>query len=87
MHAVFTVKEQSFMCIDNATGVHHSFTPAMSLFVICDTAEEIEGAFEKLSQEGNVFMPLAPTPFSEKFGWVEDKYGVSWQLNLAKIQM
>lgn len=33
---------------------------------------------------GKVLMPLAPSAFSEKFGWVEDQYGVSWQLNLSK---
>ncbi|ABO49288.1 putative PhnB protein [Desulforamulus reducens MI-1] len=37
----------------------------------------------QLSQEGTVLMPLAAFPWSEKLGWVEDKYGVSWQLNLA----
>jgi predicted 3-demethylubiquinone-9 3-methyltransferase (glyoxalase superfamily) len=56
----------------------------MSLFVTCDTAEEIDRLFEKLSQGGKVLMPLAPSPVSEKFGWVEDKYGVSWQLHLPK---
>jgi predicted 3-demethylubiquinone-9 3-methyltransferase (glyoxalase superfamily) len=84
LHATFTLKGQPFMCIDNPNGDHHAFTPAMSLFVTCDTAEEIHGLYEKLSQDGKVLMPLAPTPFSERFGWVEDKYGVSWQLNLPK---
>jgi predicted 3-demethylubiquinone-9 3-methyltransferase (glyoxalase superfamily) len=84
LHATFTLKGQQFMCIDNINGDHHAFTPAMSLFVTCDTVEEIDRVFEKLSQDGKVLMPLAPYPFSERFGWVEDKYGVSWQLNLAK---
>jgi predicted 3-demethylubiquinone-9 3-methyltransferase (glyoxalase superfamily) len=84
LHAIFTLKGQQFMCIDNPNGDHHAFTPAMSLFVTCDTEEEIDGVFEKLSQDGKVLMPLAPSPFCKKFGWVQDKYGVSWQLNLAK---
>ncbi|TYR81836.1 VOC family protein [Priestia megaterium] len=84
MHAIFSLKGQVFMCIDNSNGDHHAFTPAMSLFVTCDTEKEIDYVFEKLSEEGTVLMPLAASPFSEKFGWVEDKYGVSWQLNLAK---
>ncbi|MDQ0200439.1 VOC family protein [Neobacillus ginsengisoli] len=84
LHAVFTLKGQRFMCIDNSSGQEHSFTPAMSLFVTCASVEEIDGAFEKLSQDGQVLMPLAASPFSEKFGWVQDKYGVSWQLNLAE---
>ncbi|MGE8203681.1 VOC family protein [Heyndrickxia sp. NPDC080065] len=84
MKAVFTLKGQTFMANDNGSGVHHNFTPAMSLFVTCDSEEEINHIFEKLSQEGKELMPLAAYPFSEKFGWVEDRYGVSWQLNLAK---
>ncbi|MGG3738815.1 VOC family protein [Aeribacillus pallidus] len=82
LHATFTIKGQPFMCIDNPSGEHHPFTPAMSLFVTCDTEEEIDKLFEKLSQNGNVLMPLASYPFSPKFAWVEDRYGVSWQLNL-----
>lgn len=84
LHAVFTLKGQTFMCIDNRNGHEHPFTPAMSLFVACDTVEEIDGVFANLSQDGQVLMPLQASSFSEKFGWVADKYGVSWQLNLAK---
>lgn len=54
------------------------------MFVTCDTEEEISRAFGKLSQDGMVLMPLAASFVSEKFGWVVDKYGVSWQLNLEK---
>jgi predicted 3-demethylubiquinone-9 3-methyltransferase (glyoxalase superfamily) len=84
LHATFTLKGQTFMAIDNSNKQEHPFTPAMSLFVTCDTEEEINRVFEQLSQDGKVLMPLAAYPFSKKFGWVEDKYGVSWQLNLAK---
>lgn len=73
------------MCIDSKLEHNFTFTPAISLFVTCDTAEEIDGVFEKLAKDGKVLMPLAVSPVSEKFGWVEDKYGVSWQLNLEKI--
>ncbi|GGE83542.1 VOC family protein [Priestia taiwanensis] len=84
MHATFSLKGQTFMCLDNNNGDEHKFTPAMSLFVTCDTEEEIEHVFEQLSEGGAVLMPLGPLPMSEKFAWVEDKYGVSWQLNLPK---
>lgn len=86
LHATFSLKGQTFMCIDNSNGNDIPFTPAMSLFVTCDTDEEIERVFKTLAQDGKVLMPLAPLPVSEKFGWVEDKYGVSWQLNLAKSE-
>lgn len=86
MHAAFSLKGQMFMCIDNSNGNDIPFTPAISLFVTCETEEEIDRVFESLSEGGQVLMPLAPSPISEKFGWVEDKYGVSWQLNLLKVQ-
>ena len=84
MHATFTLNGQEFMCIDSSEKHEFTFTPAMSLYVTCDTEEQIDRLYEKLSQNGQVFMPLAPYPFSDKFGWVADKYGVSWQLSLVK---
>ncbi|HTG69692.1 MAG TPA: VOC family protein [Candidatus Udaeobacter sp.] len=84
MHAAFTLKGQSFMAIDNSNKQDHAFTPAISLFINCDNDEEINRLFEQLSEGGAALMPLSPLPMSEKFGWVQDKYGVSWQLNLAK---
>lgn len=83
-HATFSLNGQVFMCIDSHVKHEFTFTPAISLYVTCETAEEIDELFEKLSQDGTVHMPLAPYPFSEKFGWIDDKYSVSWQLNLAK---
>ncbi|WDZ64186.1 VOC family protein [Paenibacillus polymyxa] len=80
LHAVFNLKGQTFMAIDQNHHAKHPFTPALSLFVTCDSEEEIHSVFDQLSQEGQVLMP----PVSQQFGWVEDKYGVSWQLNLAK---
>lgn len=85
LHATFSLKGQQFMCIDNSNKDVHQFTPAMSLFVSCDTEEEIDRVFDKLSQDGAVLMPLTSSPWSAKFAWVQDKYGVSWQLNLAKM--
>jgi predicted 3-demethylubiquinone-9 3-methyltransferase (glyoxalase superfamily) len=82
--ATFSIKGQVFMCTDSVVQHQFTFTPAMSLYVTCDTEDEIDGVYEKLSQEGTVLMPLGAYPFSEKFSWVEDKYGVSWQLNLEK---
>jgi predicted 3-demethylubiquinone-9 3-methyltransferase (glyoxalase superfamily) len=83
LHATFTLKGQKFMCIDSRVKHDFTFTPSISMFVTCDTEEEIDELFAKLSQDGQVLMPLAPSPVSKKFGWVTDKYGVSWQLNLA----
>lgn len=82
LRATFSLYGQVFMCIDSNMKHDFSFTPAMSLYVTCATEEEIKLLFEKLSQSGQVFMPLAAYPFSDKFGWLSDKFGVSWQLNL-----
>lgn len=57
--------------------------PAISFFVGRSSAAEIETIWEKLIDGGMVFMPLDAYPFSEKYGWVQDRYGVSWQLNLC----
>jgi predicted 3-demethylubiquinone-9 3-methyltransferase (glyoxalase superfamily) len=84
LFGTFTVKGQTFMAIDNSNKQDLPFTPAMSLFVTCDTEEEINRVFEQLSLGGEVLMPLGPLPNSEKFGWVQDQFGVSWQLNLPK---
>lgn len=83
LHSTFRLKGQRLMVIDNHVE-QHEFTPAMSLCVTCDTEEEIDRAFEQLSQSGKVLMPLDAYPFSKKFAWVEDRYGVSWQLFLGK---
>ncbi|KEK22410.1 VOC family protein [Bacillus gaemokensis] len=83
MHATFTLNGQEFMCIDSNVKHEFTFTPSISLYVNCDTEEEIEVVFNKLSEGGEVLMPLASYPFSKKFGWLNDKYGVSWQLNLS----
>jgi predicted 3-demethylubiquinone-9 3-methyltransferase (glyoxalase superfamily) len=82
-HARFSINGQEFMCIDSIVKHDFTFTPAISLYVTCDTEDEIDRVFEKLSQGGTVLMPLGAYPFSKKFGWVTDKYGVSWQLNLG----
>ncbi|MNN98231.1 3-demethylubiquinone-9 3-methyltransferase [compost metagenome] len=71
------------MCIDSNVKHGFSFTPAISLYVNFDSEKEIDTVFEKLSQGGNILMPLDVYPFSSKFGWVADRYGVTWQLNLT----
>ncbi len=62
-------------------GPQFKFTPAVSFFVTCETAVEVDELWQKLSKGGTILMPLDSYPFSEKFGWVADKYGLSWQLN------
>lgn len=58
------------------------FTPSMSLFVDFGSQNELDTAFARLSDGGTVMMPLGDHGFSRRFGWVRDRFGVSWQLNL-----
>ena len=81
-HAIFTLNGHEFMCIDSSAQHAFTFTPSISLYVRCDTEEEIDTVFVTLSQDGQIFMPLDRYPFSKKFGWLSDRFGVSWQLNL-----
>jgi predicted 3-demethylubiquinone-9 3-methyltransferase (glyoxalase superfamily) len=64
-------------------GPYHAFTPAASLFVTCKTEQEIGALWKKLSDGGKVLMELQKYPFSEKFGWLSDRFGLSWQLSLS----
>lgn len=83
MHAFFSLNGQKYMCIDSNVEHAFSFTPALSLYVTCDTEDEVDELFKELTQGGEILMPLAAYPFSEKYAWVNDRYGVSWQLSLV----
>lgn len=80
-HAVFTMKGHQYMAIDSYTKHPFTFTPSVSLFVECDSEDEINSLFKELSDGGKVAMPLDNYGFSTKFAWVNDRFGVSWQLN------
>jgi predicted 3-demethylubiquinone-9 3-methyltransferase (glyoxalase superfamily) len=82
-HATFTLAGQEYMCIDSNVAHAFGFTPAISLYVQCDSADELERLFAALSEQGQVLMGLDSYGFSTRFGWVSDRFGVSWQLNLA----
>ncbi len=83
MLAQFSLDGEEFMCIDSNIEHGFTFTPAMSIYVNCESEQEVNRLFDRLSQGGQVLMPLDHYPFSERFSWVADKFGVSWQLNLA----
>ncbi len=80
--ADFTVAGQAVMCIDSPMKHAFTFTPSMSLFVECESETELDDVFGQLATNGSVLMPVGDYGFSRKFGWVNDRYGVSWQLNL-----
>ncbi|MFC7395544.1 VOC family protein [Scopulibacillus cellulosilyticus] len=84
-HATFSLKGQEFMCIDSNVKHAFSFTPSFSIFITCDSEKEINNLYEKLITDGQALMPLDNYGFSKKFGWVNDRFGVSWQLNFGEI--
>ncbi len=79
---VFTLAGREFICIDTPISHNFTFTPAMSLFIDCDCLSELRRLFAALADGGRVLMPLDDHGFSTQFGWVDDRFGVSWQLNL-----
>ena len=82
MHATFSLNGREFMAIDSDVKHNFTFTPSISLYVKCKAEQEIDRLFKALSEGGDVKMELDNYGFSKKFGWVSDRYGVSWQLNL-----
>ena len=82
-HARFVLAGREFMAMDSGYAHEFTFTPAVSLFVEFDDPGRLDDAFAALSDGGAVLMPLDAYPFSTRFGWLEDRYGVSWQLSLA----
>lgn len=82
-HAVFSLAGRRLMCIGSFVKHGFTFTPAMSLHVACETEREVDELFAKLSEGGQVLMPLDTYPFSSRYAWLNDRFGVSWQLMLA----
>ena len=81
---IFRLQNQRFMCIDSPVEHAFSFTPAISLFVDFQSVDELERVYARLSEDGQVLMPLDAYPFSQRFTWINDRFGVSWQLNLVR---
>ena len=68
MSATFQLEGQEFFALNG--GPHYTFTPAISLFVNCETQQEVDELWEKLSAGGR----------KDRCGWLQDKYGLSWQI-------
>lgn len=82
MTASFQLAGQNFTAING--GPIFKFTPAVSFFVNCETEKEIDKLWEKLSESAvKIFWQLQKYPWSEKYGWLTDKFGISWQLMLT----
>jgi uncharacterized protein (TIGR02246 family) len=82
MRAEFTLAGHRLACIDSPIKHAFTFTPSVSLFVECVDEAELDRAFATLSAGGAVLMPPDNYGFSSKFAWINDRFGMSWQLNL-----
>lgn len=69
---------QEFMLLSG--GPFFRFNPSISFLVACSTKEEVDRLWGELSEGGTALMPLDEYPFSERYGWTEDRYGLSWQI-------
>lgn len=67
-------------------GPAYQINPSISMFASCESTEEIDRLFATLAESGSVFMPLQEYPFATRYAWVQDKYGVSWQLMLQPAE-
>lgn len=81
--ARFMIAGQSVVVSDSPVKHAFDFTPSWSFFIDCASEEEQERLFAALSEGGKVMMPLGNYGFSKRFGWVADRFGVSWQINLV----
>jgi len=81
--AVFSVGGQAVICTDSPPVHAFDFRPSASLFVECGSEAELDRLAAALGEGGAVLMPPADYGFSRKFTWVNDRFGVSWQINLA----
>jgi predicted 3-demethylubiquinone-9 3-methyltransferase (glyoxalase superfamily) len=74
----FVIAGLRFVAING--GPLFKFTPAISFLVACRTAAEVEALWTKLSEDGAALMELGEYPFSERYGWTSDRYGLNWQI-------
>lgn len=81
--ARLTIGGQSVLCFDSPVRHAFAFTPAFSFFVETDAEEDVRHYAGVLGKGGGVLMPVGDYGFSRLFAWVNDRFGVSWQINCA----
>jgi predicted 3-demethylubiquinone-9 3-methyltransferase (glyoxalase superfamily) len=81
--AILIVGGQRLRIFDSPPVHAFTFTPAISFFIDCESEEQLRDLAAALGEEGGFLMPVGNYGFSQLFAWVNDRFGVSWQLNLA----
>lgn len=75
---------EKFMCLNG--GPKFRPTPSMSFYTVFEMEDELQQVWDRLIDGGKALMPLDSYPWSKKYGWVEDKYGVNWQLDIQSSE-
>lgn len=83
MVSIFELHGKKFMGLNG--GPMFTINPAISMFVTCADDAEIEKYWNRLTEGGTAMMPLNKYPWAEKYGWVKDKYGMTWQLMIGDL--
>lgn len=78
----FTLEGRRFMALNG--GPKFSINSSISFFVHCETEEETATKWHLLTENGKILMPLDQYPWSKKFGWCQDRFGVNWQLMMGE---
>lgn len=79
----FELNGQNFLALNG--GPVFKFNEAVSFFVYCESENEIERLYKIFTDGGSIVMPLDKYDWSPKYAWVKDKFGVSWQLDIDKV--
>jgi predicted 3-demethylubiquinone-9 3-methyltransferase (glyoxalase superfamily) len=82
MTVSFELAGQKFLGLNG--GPAYQFTPGVSLFVYCETEKEIDKLWSELSKNGKTLFELKKYDWSEKYGWCEDRFGLTWQVMIGK---
>jgi len=77
----FEIAGSTFMGLNG--GPSFTINPSISFFLFCKNTNEVIEKWQKLSENGSILMPLDSYPWSEKYGWCSDKYGINWQIMVA----
>ena len=80
----FKLAGQSFLALNG--GPHFQMNPSISFYVTCESEEEVDHLWNELGRDGQILMPLDKYFWSDKYGWVQDRFGVSWQIALGNLE-
>jgi predicted 3-demethylubiquinone-9 3-methyltransferase (glyoxalase superfamily) len=84
MVVTFESSGHKFMCLNG--GPQFTFNPSVSFFVLYETKEELGKTWNSLLKGGSVLMPLDKYAWSAKYGWLQDRFGVRWQLYMGRMK-